>query len=143
MNKQRESKFDVDYSGAGAGTHDSPYAYDFLSGKIRIWTKDGTDSRSAAPFPTGDLIQPGMAYSVAELIPDGERIFYVEAIQGSDSVGDIQITAHLESEGETETWEDSVRATVFHIEAVHPIPEDFGSNAGKIMIYPSALSDTS
>ncbi len=131
---------------SGSGTWNQPYTFSSSasSKKIRIWTKDGNQKRSRDPFPDGDLIVPGQTYDIQQIAPWGTTNFYIEAIHGSDSIGDVRISAELRSDETDEMVEsDAVRATVFHIEAVHPIPEDFGSNAGKIMIYPSALSDTS
>ena len=122
---------------SGDGTIANKFIYFKPNRKIRIWKKDGIEARSMSEFPIGDLIHVDTLYDVAQLL-DSSSIgeFYIEAIGGSENLGDIEVIAEFFPFGrESEKVEDKVKMTVFSIEAVHPLGEDFSVGAiGKIMI---------
>ena len=124
-------------SRSGRGTDDNdPFVFTCNNQKIRIWTKDGNKQRSRKPFPDGDLIVPDTCYSIPDLIPTLVRTFFVEAINGSETLADIRIQANLDLDVTlVPNLNDAVRATVFKIDAVHPEAGDFETGQeGKIMI---------
>lgn len=110
-----------------------PYKYDVVSGKrVRLWTKNGTCARKKASVASGgDSIKESTAITVADLKPGTDRnvILHLEALAGSKNLADIVITATLNVGGTTETSSDTIRATVFSIEVVHPIAADFHAGA--------------
>ena len=121
---------------SGDGTLTNEFIYSKADSKIRIWKKDGVSARSKAPFPEGDLIQADTLYDVTELLDSGVGEFFVEAINGSEDLGDVTITAEFypAQEGCCKV-DDKVKMTVFSIDAVHPIAADFAAGSiGKVMI---------
>ena len=128
---------------SGDGTITNKFIYFKPDRKIRIWKKDGVEARSMSEFPIGDLIHVDTLYDVEQLLDSsGIGEFYIEAIGGSENLGDIEVVAEFFPFGrECEKVEDKVKMTVFSIEAVHPLGEDFSVGAiGKIMI--STKQDT-
>ncbi len=102
------------------------------AGKVRLWRKNGNEARLKATVPVGDFIPSGCEIPAAEI--GGKTItYYIEAVGGSASPGDVVFTLGI-SKGKAKA-SDSAKATVFHIEAVHPIAADFASGQiGKAMI---------
>lgn len=92
------------------------------SGRLRIWTKDGTESRDARDIrwnEDGDFVGSG-SYTEAELSRLGfsesvrEQTLYVEAIDHSFSLRDLEISATFNYGGMV--FEDKVQLTA--IEAI-------------------------
>ncbi|MGN0844266.1 MAG: hypothetical protein ACI4QT_03490, partial [Kiritimatiellia bacterium] len=129
-----DSKADV--TRKGSGTQESPYTYVGSGKKIRIWIKDGKSARKKDIFPKGDLIDVEKIYNETNFLENGTRKFFVEAIGGSSTVGDVQVTAKLYPDGiGGKSVDDAVRMTIFSIEAVHPLKDDFlPGKAGQVMI---------
>ena len=122
---------------SGDGSITNKFIYFKPNRKIRIWKKDGIEARSMSEFPIGDLIHVDTLYDVAQLL-DSSSIgeFYIEAIGGSENLGDIEVIAEFFPFGrESEKVDDKVKMTVFSIDAVHPIAADFAAGSiGKVMI---------
>ena len=121
---------------SGDGTITNEFVYSKADSKIRIWKKDGVSARTKAPFPEGDLMQVDTLYDVTKLLDSGVGEFFIEAINGSENLGDVTITAEFyPAQNGCGKVEDKVKLTVFSIEAVHPIATDFAADSiGKVMI---------
>jgi hypothetical protein len=128
----------------GNGTHSDPYSYSTGSGMIRLWTLDGSKARSMVSrgdSPSGDWVPQDTPIEICKLSPDDGKItLYIEAVGGSLDLGDVKIRVKLDPAMEefpafSAQLTDEVQATVFRIESVRPIAEDFvQGHAGKIMI---------
>ena len=73
----------------------NPTVYTPAPGFLRLWKSDGSAARNGAALGSGgDYLQPGVAYSAAQLgfTAPGERTIYVEGIRAVDSSDDADRT---------------------------------------------------
>ncbi len=113
----------VTRSGDGSGIN--PYSYNLPSGNLRIWTKNGNNSRKKASVnDEGDFVPSGELITFSSLSPNnnGVTTLYVEAIRASSKMGDLRILAELyDSDGEQiGDLEDAVRVTVVKVSKITP-----------------------
>jgi len=111
------------------------------SGRIRLWRKNGSESRNKECVTEyGDAILPGTAIPLRDLSPvDGVVRLYVEALKRSDSLGDVTINVKMNPSGSDDEEDyvasDVVKATVFGVENVHPLADDFDEgHEGRVLI---------
>jgi hypothetical protein len=82
---------------SGAGTQQDPYVYALptTGGRMRLWTKDGSQSRDGASVGDGgDWIEPGEVLDASDLFGTSRTIqLWVEAVKPSAELGDLQISA--------------------------------------------------
>ena len=121
----------------GNGTDASPLIYTPASGHLRIWEKDGTESRFSEPIiQNGDFIPANVQFSLETFAYQNELEFYIEAVKESSSKGDLSIKVELDIDGDgIFDAEDKVRLTVFKVIEVHPLDADFTpGKEGRVMI---------
>jgi hypothetical protein len=121
-----------DVSRSGGGTAASPYVYAITGGgKVRLWNMNGDQARKKAAIgpgtSAGNAVKKNTPIQVTDLGMNAQRQvhFYLEALAASSSLGDIVIKVTLNPGTTSQGSSDSIRATVFAIEAVHPIADDF------------------
>lgn len=133
----------TDVSRTGGGTKGDPFGYNIAgAGRVRLWRgKNGSESRLKASVTAGgDAILKDEDIPLASLSPsDGVVHLYLEALKRSDALGDIQLKVELNPTGSGVAADyicsDLVKATVFGVDSVRPIAEDFVTgHEGKIMI---------
>jgi len=87
-----------------SGTEESGYVFEPAPGSLRIWTKDGIESRlSASVGESGDFINSDTAYPVTMLGFDETQrkvVLYVEAIEASGNIADRKITVEIDPDGD-------------------------------------------
>lgn len=128
---------DVDYS---EGVFENTFS--LIGGKkIRIWRKKGEQARGTKSVTEGgDAVLHNEGFLLSLLSPtEGEAVVYVEALTGSDELGDIQIELKLNTEGTDDIEDfhtvDKVKATVFDVEKLNPLNDDFQTgHAGRVLI---------
>lgn len=102
----------ADVKRTGKGTSTSPYKYAPAKGSLRLWTKNGTESRlKASVVDSGDFIPAGEGILFSKLSSGRTATVYVEAVEASASPGDLAIKALLAPDGEAYTANDSVVVT--------------------------------
>lgn len=104
---------------AGPATH---FRYTPAPGNLRIWKKDGSESRNKARITAGgDYVAPGVAYSADELGLSSwwfgstyKSALYVEGIAPSTSVADQRILLEVDANGDGRFYaaSDATRTTV-------------------------------
>ena len=126
----------------GDGSAEKPYKYSIDDGgRVRLWRKNGSEAREKAQVPSGDAILHNTEVRLDKLDTDGDRRveLYLEGLAGSSSLGDINIKAEVDPDGPDGAapylCQDSIKATVFYVESVHPQASDFeDGEEGKVMI---------
>ncbi len=105
--------YDASDPNAITSTPTDPYVLP-ASGKVRLWNKDSSLARNAAPVGQGgDYFVPGVEYSLADI---GTSIYghtiYVEAVKLSETVADISIKVEVDPTGSAGfVWSDQLRFT--------------------------------
>ena len=126
----------------GDGSAEKPYKYSIDDGgRVRLWRKNGSEAREKAQVPSGDAILHNTEVRLDKLDTDGDRRveLYLEGLAGSSSLGDINIKAEVDPDGPDGSapylCQDSIKATVFYVDSVHPQASDFeDGEEGKVMI---------
>ncbi|MCX7806413.1 MAG: hypothetical protein N3A38_14695 [Planctomycetota bacterium] len=115
-----ESKIVVEYDASDPAAmepgFDEPFA--LPGGRLRLWKKDGSDSRNKAPvWDGGDYVAPG-EYSPAELgAGTGPVVLYVEAVRESEKTADLPIRVRMKLDGTSVVLcEAAVRVTAAKLE---------------------------
>lgn len=103
---------------------------------MRIWLKNGDESRVKAEVGLGgDFIPDGKVQKIDKaLFKNGELELFIEGIKASKTIGDqiIKVYADLDGDGLLPlALIDSVKATVFNVEEIHPINSDFVADVNK------------
>jgi len=111
------------------------YTYTPAPGTLRIWTKDGNVSRnkaSAKAATPGDFVEAG-TYTAEQLGFSGTvgtKVFYVEAIAPSASLGATRILVEVDPYGgddpERFILGDAVRMTAIKVEIKNPVNPNKG-----------------
>ncbi len=120
------------------------YTYTPASGKLRIWTQDGNQSRekaSANATPAGDYVAPGV-YTPAQLGFSSEvtvKTFYVEAVDHSNAQADLSILVEIDPDGDAEgagfDFRDAVHITAIQVDCdVDTDNEDAFNNPDRSLI---------
>jgi len=86
------------------GTESEGYSYTPESGSLRIWTKDGMESRlSASVSEGGDFVDNETAHEVQKIgfsETTRKAVLYVEAVDVSENVADMKIKVEVDSDGD-------------------------------------------
>ncbi len=101
-----------------SGNETDGYSYQPAPGNLRIWSKDGPQSRNIATIKNGgDYLSPDESYSLAELgqVNGGIIKLYVEGIATGTAIGDQRIELTIDPDGSgalTTLTGDVVNSTV-------------------------------
>ncbi len=116
-------KFTFDASDPQGITRDAANPHRLpVNGKIRLWTKDGSQQRNADSISQGgDLIKPGVPYSLEDLgLADSTWVdltVFAELVKTSDPVADIAVKIEIKPNANLGfVFSDQVRFTGVKIE---------------------------
>ena len=103
---------------SGNGTIDNPHVYSPAAGNLRIWKKNGAESRDSKSIANGgDFIPSATAFDFSKLGSGNEIELYVEGIKAGSALGDLDIKIELNPDGKgTQKAEDLVKVSVGNLE---------------------------
>ena len=102
------------------GRLEGTYIYTAAEGHMRLWTKNGEESRNPAGVNQGgDLVRSGSKYKASDLGSGHEMALYVEAVNPSSELADqsikVSCTAYDEEDKPFASGEDTVKVTIVKI----------------------------
>jgi len=139
---------------SGTGTPEDPYVYTPAPGDLRIWTVNGSATRSKAEVSAGGhFVHTGSEYAALDLglgVAQRTTTLYLEGIDPSSTLGEQQLQVLIDPDGPGPafyTCPDMVRVTVLKVDSVEweaiesPIDNNPNANGGK-RLFPGKADPT-